>query len=75
MYNYKEKIENLYFHDSNIQQIQILSSENFDRKLILDIEYYNWENNSESSDNWTTRILQLKIDHCVHFQINAPNLM
>jgi hypothetical protein len=73
--NYKELIEDLYFHDSYIESIKMEGGDMFDRKLTLIIDYYNWEGNSEESENWTTKTLHLTINHCVHFQVNAPNLM
>ncbi len=75
MINYKKHIENLNFHDSNIESIKIEDCDYFDRKLTLRINYYNWEGNSEDSDTWTTKTLLLIINHCVNLQMNAPNLM
>lgn len=75
MINYKKHIENLDFHDSNIESIKIEDGDYFDRKLTITIDYYNWEGNSEDSENWTTKTLRLIINHCVHLQLNAPNLM
>ncbi|NOQ71929.1 MAG: hypothetical protein GQ574_08005 [Crocinitomix sp.] len=71
--NYKTYIENLDFHDSNIESIKI--EDYFDRKLTITIDYYNWEGNSEDGEDWTTKTLLLTINHCVNLQMNAPNLM
>lgn len=75
MINYKEFIDNLNFHDSNIESVKIEDGDYFDRKLSVTIDYYNWEGNSENSDVWTTKTLRLIINQCVHFQLNAPNLI
>lgn len=75
MKNYKEELENLDFHDSNITSILIEDGDMFDRKITMNIDYYNWEGNTEDSDTWITKTLQLTIYHGVHFQINAPNLI
>ncbi len=75
MINYKQEIEDLYFHDSSIESIQFEEGDLFDRKLTVLIDYYNWEGNSEDAENWTAKTLKLVICHCVHLQINAPNLM
>lgn len=75
MKNYKKHLETLNFHDSDIQSISIEENDMFDRKLIVKIDYYNWEGNMEESDSWITKTLQITINHCVHLQFNAPNLM
>lgn len=75
MTNYKQYIEDLYFHDSHIESITIEDGDYFDRKLTLMIDYYNWEGNSEESDKWVSKTLKLVINHCVHLQLNAPNLV
>lgn len=75
MLNYREQLNELNFHDSNITHFSLEEGDLFDRKLTLFIDYYNWEGNPEGSENWETKTLKLTIDHCVHLQINAPNLM
>lgn len=75
MLNYREQIDNLVFHDSHIDSILIEDSDNFNRRVTLIIDYYNWEGNSEKSEHWETKTLKIIINHCVHLQINAPNLM
>lgn len=75
MENYRKYLDNLDFHDSNIDTILIEDGDLFDRKISIKIDYYNWEGNNEDSESWITRTLQITINHCVHFQINAPNLI
>lgn len=75
MKNYKEYLDELDFHDSNIESILIEDGELFDRKVTIKIDYYNWEGNNEDTETWITKTLQLTINHCVHFQLNAPNLV
>lgn len=75
MFNYKENIEDLYFHDSNIISLKLEDGDFFQRKLTVLINYYNWEGNKEEKETWTTKTLVLNINHCVHLQVNAPNLM
>jgi hypothetical protein len=75
MLNYKELLDDLDFHDSHIESILIEDADYFDRKLVVLIDYYNWEGNTEESEQWETKTLKIIINHCVHLQINAPNLM
>lgn len=75
MKNYKEYIDELDFHDSNIESILIEDGELFDRKVTIKIDYYNWEGNNEDAETWITKTLQITFNHCVHFQLNAPNLV
>lgn len=75
MINYRGEIDNLNFHDSRIVSILFEEGDMFDRKLVMIIEYYNWEGNTEDSGLWVTKTLKLTINHCVHLQINVPNLM
>jgi hypothetical protein len=75
MNNYREKLDNLYFHDSSIESILIEDGDLFDRRITIIIKYYNWEGNTENSETWIQKTLQLTINHGVHLQVNAPNLM
>ena len=75
MHNYKDQLINLNFHDSSINSITIEPGDLFDRKVTIMIDYYNWEGNNKDSEKWIFKTLQLTINHCVHCQINAPNLM
>lgn len=75
MNNYREHLDKLNFHDSRIESITIEDSDLFDRKLIVKIDYYNWEGNTDESDSWITKTLQITINHCVHLQFNFPNLI
>lgn len=75
MNNYRKHLDDLNFHDSNIESIIFENGDSSDRKLTITIDYYNWENNTEDSNTWTTRTLKLIINHCVHLQINTPNLV
>ena len=75
MLNYREQLNELDFHDSNIESMYIEDADYFDRRLTVLIDYYNWEGNKEESDIWKTKVLKITINHCVHLQLNAPNLM
>ncbi|SLK12948.1 hypothetical protein SAMN06272722_10821 [Paenibacillus sp. RU5A] len=73
--NYKEKLENLYFHDSEITSIELISNEQFNRKCMVMIDYYNWEGNKENSGLWVWKKLKLTIDFIAHFEWNAPDFI
>ena len=73
MKNYKTILEELNFHDSNIESFKIFN-ENGNRKAIIKINYYNWEGNQNESENWKWRKLMISFEHLVHFVFNAPDL-
>jgi hypothetical protein len=75
MKNYADRLRQLDFHDSTIQSIALRNEDFLDRHLSLVIDYYNWENNSEHSDHWTWRVLEIEVRHLVHIEFNVPNLV
>lgn len=57
MKNYREKLDNLNFHDSSIESILIEDGDLFDRRITIKIHYYNWEGNTKSSETWIQKTL------------------
>jgi hypothetical protein len=75
MFDFNTELEKLNFHDSNIRSFSLENADRFYRKAIIDIDYYNWENNEEGVDNWKWKRLLLKVDHCFHIRFITPDLI
>ncbi|WP_336776830.1 hypothetical protein [Paenibacillus sp. MMO-58] len=73
--NYKDKLGNLYFHDSEITSIELISNDQFNRKCIVIIDYYNWEGNKENSGIWVWKKLKFTMNFVAHFDWNAPDFV
>ena len=71
MENFNDSLNELNFHDSWIDQIQL--SEN--GVLTINIDYYNWEGNDFHSDTWITKKLSIIIEHCIHFKFSNPDFI
>jgi hypothetical protein len=76
MNNFNETLDMYNFHDSLVNSIvfEPCTDEGL-RKLVIDIDYYNWEGNDESNDTWTKKKLLFKIEHCILLRYEFPNLM
>lgn len=72
--NLKDKLINLNFHDSEIEKVEVVTNGN-ERKCILVIDYYNWENNEKSNSNWQWRKLQITFDFLSHIEWYVPDLV
>lgn len=70
MENFNKQIDELNFHDSFIDSV-CLSEEGI---LKVKFHYYNWEGNEFKSEQWTTKILTIEIEHCVHLKFSSPGL-
>lgn len=73
--NFKDKLMDLNFHDSEINKLEIVTSNGNERKCILLIDYYNWENNKESNSRWEWRKLQITFDFLSHIEWCVPDLV
>lgn len=72
--NSKELLMNLYFHDSEIINLEVSNCNGNERRCVLLIDYYNWEHNDESRDGWKWRKLQITFDFLGHIEWYVPDL-
>ncbi len=75
--NVKNELEKLNFHDSTFRGIHILFSDGSKRSCLLDINYYNWEGNRSSNDNfhWDWKRIHLRFDYLVHIEYSTPDIL
>jgi len=70
MKNLNFDIDQIDFHDSFIKSAVL---DDFG-VLTIHINYYNWEGNAKDSDNWKTKTLTIKVEHCLQFKFCSPGL-
>jgi hypothetical protein len=73
--NLKDNLMNLNFHDSEIRKVEVVTCNGNERKCILLIDYYNWENNEKPNSNWQWRKLQITFDFLSHIEWYVPDLV
>ena len=67
----KDQLEQLNFHDSEIERITLESP----RKCSITINYYNWEGNDGGQKPWKWKKLKITFDFLAIIEWNAPDLI
>jgi hypothetical protein len=71
--NYRIKTEELYFHDSEIDSINVFTNSKSGRSCEIIIDYYNWEGNSETNQAWQWKKLKLSFGFVAILDWNCPD--
>ncbi len=69
-----DQLASLDFHDSMIREITLAFPHGHDRKCTFNIDYYNWEGNTEGSE-WRWRRLRIHFDYLASFEFSAPDMI
>ena len=76
MENFNTVIGQYNFHDSIITKITFDPCvDGLLRNLMLEIDYYNWENNNNDNEEWTWKKMLFKIEHCFLLRYEFPNII
>ena len=75
MENYNTEIQKYNFHDSRIDFIHFEQGDTLSRRLVIQMQYYNWEDNIENNTEWNWKVLKLSIDHCFLLRYEFPDII
>ena len=71
--NRKKDLININFHDGVILNLNFNVGNNQNKSAEVIIMYYNWEENKDNDEDWTSKILQISIDCLVTFEFHNIN--
>ena len=69
-----DQLASLNFHDSMIREISLTFPHGHDRKCTFDIDYYNWEGNTEGTE-WRWKRLKIYFGYLASFEFSAPDMI
>lgn len=73
--NLKHIFNQFYFHDSHIENIEIISKNVNERKCIIILNYYNWEENTSKSSKWKWKKMKIIFNFLSNIEWNIPDFL